>query len=196
MDPMFFVSQSDLHDWFAQHHDDAKELLVGFWKTKTAKPSITYQEALDEALSFGWIDGVRRSLGDESYTIRFTPRKPRSIWSAINIKRVGELTEAGRMQPAGLQAFNERDPERTGRYSNEQAEIQLGPTYEAQFRAQPQAWDFFQAQPPSYRKPAIWWVMSAKKEETRQKRLTTLIADSATGRRIPALTPPGKRPAS
>jgi uncharacterized protein YdeI (YjbR/CyaY-like superfamily) len=194
MDPLFFTSPAELHEWFAAHHDEAIELLVGFWKTKTGKPSVTYQQALDEALCFGWIDGVRRSLGEESYTIRFTPRKPKSIWSAVNIKRVGELTELGRMHPAGLKAFDERDLERTNLYSNEQSALQLDPADEAQFRANPRAWDFFESQPPSYRKPAMWWVMSAKKEETRQRRLATLIADSAAGRRIAPLTPPGKKP--
>jgi uncharacterized protein YdeI (YjbR/CyaY-like superfamily) len=178
------------------HHDNEKDLLVGFWKTKTGKASITYQEALDEALCFSWIDGIRRSLGEESYPIRFTPRKPRSIWSAVNIKRVGELTELGQMQPSGLKAFNDRAPERTGLYSNEQDTLQLDPAYEEQFRATPQAWDFFQSQPPSYRKPALWWVMSAKKEETRLRRLTILIEDSAAGRRITPLIPPGRKPAT
>jgi uncharacterized protein YdeI (YjbR/CyaY-like superfamily) len=194
MDPTFFTSQAELHDWYVEHHDEAKDLLVGFWKTKTGRPSVTYQEALDEALCFGWIDGIRRSLGDESYTIRFTPRKPRSIWSAVNIKRVGELTELGRMRPSGLKAFNERDRERTGLYSNEQEALQLDPAYEEQFRATPRAWEFFRSQPPSYRKPALWWVMSAKKEETRLRRLSTLIEDSAAGRRIAALIPPGRKP--
>jgi uncharacterized protein YdeI (YjbR/CyaY-like superfamily) len=137
MGPTFFTSQAELHEWYAEHHDEAAELLVGFWKTKTGKPSVTYQEALDEALCFGWIDGIRKSLGDESYTIRFTPRKPRSIWSAVNIKCVGELTELGRIQPSGLKAFNDRDPERTGLYSNEQEALQLDPAYEEQFRATP-----------------------------------------------------------
>jgi uncharacterized protein YdeI (YjbR/CyaY-like superfamily) len=193
---MFFASPAELHDWYVEHHDEAKDLLVGFWKTKTGKPSITYQEALDEALCFGWIDGIRRSLGEESYTIRFTPRKARSIWSAVNIKRIGELMELGRMQPSGLKAFNDRDPERTGLYSNEQDALQLDPVYEEQFRATPRAWEFFQSQRPSYRKPALWWAMSAKKEETRLRRLSTLIEDSAAERRIAALIPPGKKSAT
>jgi uncharacterized protein YdeI (YjbR/CyaY-like superfamily) len=111
MDPIFFASPAELHDWFVEHHAEANELLLAFWKAKTGKPSVTYQEALDEALCFGWIDGVRKSLGEESYTIRFTPRRARSIWSAVNIKRVGELTDLGRMHPTGLKAFNERDLE-------------------------------------------------------------------------------------
>jgi uncharacterized protein YdeI (YjbR/CyaY-like superfamily) len=193
MDATYFASPEALRDWYAAHHDEATELLVGFHKRHTGTPSVTYQEALDEALCFGWIDGVRRRIDDDRYTIRFTPRRLGSIWSAVNIKRVGELTELGRMHLAGQKAFNERDPARTQQYSNEQANLQLDPAYEAEIKANPNAWDFFQSQPPSYRKPATWWVMSAKKEETRRKRLATLIEDSAAGRRVAPLTPPGKR---
>jgi uncharacterized protein YdeI (YjbR/CyaY-like superfamily) len=193
MDAIYFTSPEELRAWYAAHHDTTDELLIGFYKKHTGKPSLTQQEALDEALCFGWIDGIRHRVDDERYMNRYTPRRPRSIWSAVNIKRVGELTEQGRMQPSGLKAFNERDPARTQQYSSEQADVQFAPAYEAEFKANPQAWDFFQSQPPSYRKPSTWWVMSAKKEETRLRRLAILIADSAAGRHVAPLTPPGRR---
>jgi uncharacterized protein YdeI (YjbR/CyaY-like superfamily) len=193
MDAVYFTSPEELRAWYAAHHDTADELLIGYYKKHTGKPTITHKEALDEALCFGWIDGIRHRVDDERYINRYTPRRPRSIWSVVNIKRIGELTEMGRMHPAGLKAFEERDPARTNQYSSEQAVVAFDPAYEAEFKANPQAWDFFQSQPPSYRKPATWWVMSAKKEETRRKRLATLIEDSAAGRRAAPLTPPGKR---
>ena len=155
---------------------------------------MTWPEAVDEALCFGWIDGVRKSIDETSYAIRFTPRKTRSTWSAVNIRRVQELTAQGRMRPAGLRAFAARVEGKSGIYSYEQRDVaELGDPYERQFRANSAAWDFFQAQAPSYRKAAIWWVVSAKKEETRQRRLTALIDDSAAGRRIASLTPPSAR---
>jgi uncharacterized protein YdeI (YjbR/CyaY-like superfamily) len=193
MDAIYFALPEELREWYANHHDKATELLVGFYKKHTGKPTITSQEALDEALCFGWIDGIRRRVDDDRYTNRFTPRRPRSIWSAVNIKRVGELIESGRMHQAGLKAFDERDPARTNQYASEQQVVAFDPAYEAAFKANSRAWDFFQSQPPSYRKPATWWVMSAKKEETRRKRLATLIKDSEAGQRIAPLTPPGKR---
>jgi uncharacterized protein YdeI (YjbR/CyaY-like superfamily) len=148
---------------------------------------------VDEALCFGWIDGIRRSVDDERYTIRFTPRKARSTWSAVNIKRVAELTKLGRMQPAGLQAFERRETVRSQIYAYEQrADAALGEAGEREFRANERAWAFFQAQPPSYRRTAIYWVMTAKKEETRRKRLATLIDDSAHERTIKQLSRPAK----
>lgn len=188
MDVMFFDSPADLREWMAQQHGTAKELWVGFHKKQSGKAGITYQEALDEALCFGWIDGVRKSIDEGGYSIRFTPRQPRSIWSAVNIKRVGELTTLGRMQPAGIKAFEERDEQRSRQYSFENRAQTLDATYEEQLRASPKAWEFFQAQSPSYRRVAIWWVMSAKREETRQRRLTTLVADAEQGRRLAAVT--------
>ncbi len=144
---------------------------------------------MDQALCFGWIDGVRKGIDDASYTIRFTPRKPQSIWSAVNVKRAQELARQGLMHPAGLKAFEERDQKKSGLYSYEQRESsQLDPAYEKQFKANKKAWDFFQSKPPSYQQPAIWWVMSAKQEETRLRRLATLIQDSEHGRTIPPLT--------
>ena len=155
---------------------------------------MTWPEAVDEALCFGWIDSVRKSLDETSYANRFTPRKTRSTWSAVNIKRVQELTAQGRMRPEGLRAFAARAAEASGTYSYEQRDaVELGDTYEKQFRANDVAWNFFQAQAPSYRKAAIWWVVSAKREETRQRRLTALIDDSASGRRVASLIPPSAR---
>jgi uncharacterized protein YdeI (YjbR/CyaY-like superfamily) len=155
---------------------------------------MTWPEAVDEALCFGWIDGVRKSIDETSYAIRFTPRKTRSTWSAVNIRRVQELVAQGRMRPAGLRAFAARTEGRSGTYSYEQQDtVGLGVAYERQFQANSAAWDFFQAQAPSYQKSAMWWVVSARKEETRQRRLTALIDDSAAGRRIASLTPPSAR---
>lgn len=188
MEVKFFETSSDLRSWFEEHHDTVRELWIGFFKKSSGKPSISYQEALDQALCFGWIDGVRRSLDDASYTTRFTPRRRRSIWSQVNTRRVGELSRLGLMHPAGLKTFEERDPELTNRYSSEQATVTLSPEYEEIFRANRQAWEFFQAQPPSYRRPATWWVMSAKREETKVKRLNILIQDSHDGRRLAAFT--------
>ena len=166
-----------------------QELWVGFYKKSSGKPSITWPEAVDQALCFGWIDGQRKGIDDVSYTIRFTPRKPRSIWSAVNVKRVGELTAQGLMHPAGLKAFENRTEEKSGVYAYEQeTPAELDADYEQRFRANQTAWDFFQAQAAWYRRAAIWWVISAKKEETRLKRLATLIEDSERGRTVPPLT--------
>jgi uncharacterized protein YdeI (YjbR/CyaY-like superfamily) len=155
---------------------------------------MTWTESVREALCYGWIDGIRRSLGDDSYTIRFTPRKPGSNWSLRNVRHVEELIREGRMAPAGLAAFEARKPDRTGVYSFEQrhsARLEAG--QEKQFRANSGAWEFFESQPPSYRRTAVYWVMSAKREETRSRRLAQLIEDSAAGRRLAQLTPPGRR---
>jgi len=168
-------------------------LLVGFYKRGSGKPSITWPESVDEALCFGWIDGVRRSLDGDGYTIRFTPRKPRSTWSAVNTKRASELIAQGRMRPAGLEAFEKRTGERSGTYSYEQRHTaRLDEVYEQQFRANRKAWDYFQAQAPWYRRTAIWWVVSARREETRLKRLATLIAESERGRSIGPLSRPSR----
>jgi uncharacterized protein YdeI (YjbR/CyaY-like superfamily) len=189
--PIFFATPADFRAWLEAHHADTPELLVGFYKKGSGKPSITWPESVDEALCFGWIDGVRRSLDADSYTIRFTPRRPRSTWSAVNIKRVAELTEMGRMRPAGLKAFESRTEDNSGIYAYEQREnAALDPAQEEEFQANPTAWAFWQAQPPGYRKTATWWVVSAKQEATRRKRLATLIADSAAGRRLAQLARP------
>ena len=192
MEPMFFATPADFRAWLQAHHTDAGELLVGFHKRASGRPSITWQESVDEALCFGWIDGVRRSLGDESYTIRFTPRRRRSIWSAVNIKRARELIEEGRMTPAGLAAFEARSDERSAIYSHEQRHApQLEPEQERRFKADAEAWTWFQAQAPSYRRAAIHWVTSAKRPETRERRLDALVEDSRAGRRVKPLRPPG-----
>ena len=192
MKPTFFETPADFRAWLEQHHADETELFVGFYKKSSARPSMTWPEAVDEALCFGWIDGVRRSLDDESYTNRFTPRQKRSTWSAVNIKRAKELIEDGRMTPAGLAAFEARADERSAIYAYEQRRsAQLEPEQEQRFRADAEAWAWFERQPRSYRQPAIHWVTSAKREETRERRLALLIEDSRAGRRVKPLRPPG-----
>ena len=189
MNPTFFATPSEFRTWLEEHHERSRELWVGFYKKSSGKPSITWPEAVDEALCFGWIDGLRKSIDAVSYTIRFTPRKPRSIWSAVNVKRARELTSLGLMHPAGLKAFEARVEAKSGIYSYEQASgAELDVADERQFRANKQAWDFFQAQAAWYRRTAIRWVISAKRDETRRRRLATLIDDSAQGRTIAPLT--------
>jgi uncharacterized protein YdeI (YjbR/CyaY-like superfamily) len=185
MKPTFFATPAEFRAWFEANHLSAKELLVGFYKRGSGKPSITWPESVDEALCFGWIDGVRKSVDDDAYTIRFTPRKRTSIWSAINVAKVAALETLGRMTPAGRRAFEARTPERTGVYSFERnAAAELGAEDEQRLRANAKAAEFFDAQAPWYRRTAIHWVISAKREETRQRRLDQLIADSAAGRTI------------
>jgi uncharacterized protein YdeI (YjbR/CyaY-like superfamily) len=193
VDEVYFESQDALRQWLADRHDSATELWVGFHKKASGRATLTYAQARDEALCFGWIDGVRKTIDAERWTIRFTPRKRGSIWSQVNIKRVGELEQLGRMHAAGLAAFQARDPAKTNRYSFENRSRGLDALYEAQLRANPAAWAFFRDQPRSYRHPAAWWVMCAKQEATRQRRLATLIEESAGGRRIALLTPRSKR---
>jgi uncharacterized protein YdeI (YjbR/CyaY-like superfamily) len=188
--PRFFAEPQDFRAWLKKHHVTAEELLVGFRRKGSGLPSITWPESVDQALCFGWIDGIRRGIDDANYTIRFTPRRSGSTWSAKNISRVGELTEMGLMHPAGLAAFERRTEARSRVYSFEQETIALGRAYEQRFRADPAAWMFFKDQPPSYRKAVTWWVLSAKKEETRLRRLDVLIVDSANGRRIRQMTRP------
>ena len=180
----FFKSPADFRKWLEKHHGSAKELLVGYYKKGSGQPSITWPESVDEALCFGWIDGIRRRVDDVSYTIRFTPRKKSSTWSAINIKRVEELSKNRLMQPAGLNAFEERKENKSGIYSYEQRSAELPPAYEKRLKQNKAASEFFHAQPASYRKLVFWWVVSAKKEETRLKRLEKLIEESAQGRRV------------
>ena len=192
VDPIFFTSQAELHHWLDAHHANTQELLVGFHKKATQRPTITYAQALDEALCYGWIDGIRKGVGDDSYTIRFTPRKARSNWSAVNIKRAHELTALSLMQPAGLQAFAERDEEKANQYSYERKVSQFDAVQEKQFKEQPAAWEFFQTQPASYRQAAIWWVISAKQDKTKVSRLAQLIAQSGDGQRLPMFVSPTK----
>jgi uncharacterized protein YdeI (YjbR/CyaY-like superfamily) len=188
MKPTFFKRPSDLRKWFEKHHAKEQELLVGFYKKDSGQPSLTWPESVDEALCFGWIDGIRRSIDDLSYSIRFTPRRARSIWSAVNIKRAGELAALGLMTPAGLRAFEARQENRSGIYSYEQRSADLPDSYRRLLKKNEAAWKFFEAQPSSYRKAANWWVLSAKKEETRLKRLDKLIDYSAQGQTIPQFT--------
>ena len=186
--PTFFATQAAFRKWLDRNHEREQELLVGFHKKASGKPTITWQEAIEEALCFGWIDGVRRSLDDESYSVRFTPRKPRSTWSAINIAKAKELIAAGRMTPAGARAFETGANERAAISSYERRHASsLSAAQEREFRRTRSAWDWFQAQPPSYRKAAVYWVVSAQKDETKQRRLARLITDSAAGRRVPPL---------
>ena len=188
MEPIFFTSPSEFRSWLEHHHESERELLVGFHKKSTGRPSLTWQESVDEALCFGWIDGIRRSVDSERYTIRFTPRKATSVWSNVNTRRAEELIRAGRMRPAGVRAFQARDARRSGVYSFERgAEAQLSEEALAGLRSNPEAWKFWESQPPGYRRQATWWVMSAKLEATRSRRLAALVADSAAGQRIAPL---------
>lgn len=185
MEPLYFPSPAHFRAWLQEHHAKERELLVGFHKKSSGEPSITWPESVDVALCFGWIDGVRKNVDITRYTIRFTPRRPGSIWSKINIDRVRELTDLGLMQPAGLKAFARRTDEKSAIYSYEQRKnATLGEAYEPTFRRNRKAWDFFQDQAPSYRRVCSWWVISAKQEETRLRRLAELIASSAKGRRV------------
>ena len=195
MKATFFKTGAHFRAWLEKNHDKVDELLVGFYKVASGKSSTTYQQALDEALAFGWIDGVRRSIDEVSYSIRFTPRRPRSIWSAVNIKRVYELEAAGRMMPPGTAAFAKREEERSTIYSYERASAQFSRESLAKFKANPAAWKFFEAQAPYYKRLMTHRVESAKRAETRAKRLDQLIAISAKGERIP-LMPPSKKSSS
>ena len=185
MKPKFFATPAAFRAWLEAHHETEKELLVGFRKKGSGKPSITWPESVDEALCFGWIDGVRHRLDETAYTIRFTPRRPTSIWSAVNVARVSQLTSLDRMRPAGNRAFAARTPERTGIYAFERNEAaKLTAAQEKILRANRKAAAFFDAQPPGYRKTVTHWIISAKQEETRERRLRQLIADSEAGLRI------------
>ncbi len=188
-----FKSGSEFRAWLERNHDAVQEMWVGFYNQRSGKVSITYREALDEALCFGWIDGVRKSVNPTTYTVRFTPRKARSNWSVVNIKRMAELINLERVSPPGLAAFKKRPRNKPG-YSYETRPQRLEADSLKQLKANPKAWDFFSAQAPWYRRTATYWVVSAKKEETRLRRLTILIADSASGRRIGVLTPKSKGP--
>jgi uncharacterized protein YdeI (YjbR/CyaY-like superfamily) len=190
MEPTFFATPADFRAWLERHHESHSELIVGFHKRGSGRPSITWQESVDQALCFGWIDGVRRRIDDASYSIRFTPRKARSTWSAVNIRRMKELVEEGLVAPAGLAAFERRTDDRTAIYSHEQRKAaKLEPDQERRLRADERARAYFEAQPPSYRRAAIHWVTSAKKPETRERRLAQLIECSAAGEPVPPLRP-------
>lgn len=188
MEPVFFPTQAAWRKWLFTHHGQEKECLVGYWKKATGKPSVDWDQTVDEALCFGWIDGIRRSLGAESFTIRFTPRRKGSAWSAKNLKRISELEASGLLHEAGRAALLARKAGRTTFYSDGQAPEftrELG----AIFRKHKKAWKAWEAMAPSYRKVAAWWVESAKKEETRQRRLAILVEYSAEGKKVPPLQP-------
>jgi uncharacterized protein YdeI (YjbR/CyaY-like superfamily) len=182
--PKFFRSPSDFRTWLERNHEGAKELWVGFYKKASGKPSVTWPESVDEALCFGWIDGIRKTVDEISYQIRFTPRRRGSIWSAINIKRAKELRKQKRMRPAGLKAFAARIENKSGIYSYEQRRAELEESYSRRLKKNKAAWDFFQAQPPSYRKMISWRIVGAKTEETRSKRFDKLMKTSAKGKRL------------
>lgn len=182
----FFATPAEFRHWLEQHHETEKELYVGFYKVGSGKPSITWPQSVDEALSFGWIDGIRKSIDETSYMIRFTPRKTKSIWSAVNLKRIGELIEQNLVKPAGLKVFQERDPKKAGLYSHERENQPLDPAFEAQLKANEKAWQFFHKQAPSYQKAVRNWIMSAKQVETRLKRLANLIDESENSQKVGA----------
>jgi uncharacterized protein YdeI (YjbR/CyaY-like superfamily) len=179
--PTFFAKQSDFRKWLQKNHKKETELLVGFYKVGSGKPSMTWPQSVDQALCFGWIDGVRKSIDKESYQIRFTQRKPKSIWSAINIGKIEELKKQGLMQPVGLASFEKRIEGKSRIYSYEKGEAELTQKFKKQFKANKKAWDYFQSLAPSYRRVSTHWVMNAKQETTRLKRLNQLILESAAG---------------
>jgi uncharacterized protein YdeI (YjbR/CyaY-like superfamily) len=182
--PRHFASAAAFGKWLADNHARRDELWVAFYKKHTGKAGMSYPEAVDEALCHGWIDGIKKRLDDESFTHRFTPRRARSIWSDINLRRAEALIASGRMQPAGMAAYEARTAERSGIYSFEGKAAQFDATTLAAFQAGRRAWAFFAAQPPGYRRIAAHWVMSAKREETRARRLAQLMEDSVNGRRL------------
>lgn len=184
MAPKFFKDQYAFRAWLEKNHKKETELLVGYYKVDSGKPSMTWSESVDQALCFGWIDGIRRSVDDEAYTIRFTPRKTTSNWSVVNIRKVEELTKQGLMMPAGIEAFSHRKDEKSGIYGYENRPKALPEEYAAIFRKDRKAWEFFSSIAPSYQRAVAHWVVSGKKEETRQVRLAKLIAASAKGKRV------------
>ena len=190
----FFETSAQFRAWLQKHHDKETELWLGMYKKGSGRPSVTYKEALDEALCFGWIDGVRKSLDADAYVQRFTPRKSKSYWSAVNTRRANELIAAGRMAPPGRIAFERRDATATAKYSFEREAAAFDAKSLKQFRANRAAWTFFSKQAPYYRRVMAHWISSAKREETRASRLAILIADSAAGRRVNFLAPRRKQP--
>ncbi len=195
MKPRFFKNTAAFRAWLENHHASETEVWLGFYKAASGKGGISYKESVDEALCFGWIDGVRKSLDAESYVQRFTPRTAKSYWSAVNTKRAHELIAAGRMHPSGQAVFDRRDAGATGRYSFERETAELPAADLARFRKNRKAWDYFESEAAWYRRVAVHWVVSAKRQETRDRRLVTLIASSAEGRRIGAV-PAAAKPLS
>lgn len=188
MQPTFFAKPVDFRKWLQKHHTKEKELLAGFYKVSSGKASITWPQSVDEALCFGWIDGVRRNIDADSYCIRFTPRKPGSTWSAVNIKKIQELTASGLMQPAGLEAYSKRAESKSKIYSYEKEPVALSKAYEKIFKTNKKAWKFFQSRPAWYQRVATHRIMTAKQEATQLKRLEQLIKDSEAGKKIKELS--------
>jgi uncharacterized protein YdeI (YjbR/CyaY-like superfamily) len=189
----FFASAADLRKWLQKNHATADELWVGVYKKKTGKPSVTWPEVVDQALCFGWIDGIRRSIDDEAYMNRLTPRRPGSNWSAVNIRRAQQLIEQGLMKPSGFKAFAQRDEEKASRQSFEREHAEFSPAQLRQFKKNKPAWDWFQRQPPSSRKLATWWVISARQPTTQERRLGQLIERCAAGLRVGGMNPERKK---
>jgi uncharacterized protein YdeI (YjbR/CyaY-like superfamily) len=187
--PIFFASPEEFYDWLDEHHESESEVYVGYWKKATGKPSLTWSEAVDQALCFGWIDGRLNRIDAERHMQRFTPRRPGSNWSKVNVEKVAKLKEAGLMRPAGIAAFERRSEDKTGVYSYERENEVLPAEFEQRLRAEPAAAEYFDSRPPWYRRTAARWVVSAKRPETRERRLATLIECSAAGRTVPPLTP-------
>lgn len=183
-DLIFFSNQEEFSDWL-EENAETKELWVGYFRKSTGRQSLTWSDSVDVALCFGWIDGVRKTIDDQSYKIRFTPRKNNSVWSAVNVNKVKELISLGKMRPAGLSVFNNRSD--TKGYTSADRNVPLSKDYAEQVKANQPAWQFLTNLAPSYRRESIWWVMSAKKEETRLRRLGVLIASSEAGLKIPSL---------
>lgn len=181
---IFFKTQDDFRKWLESHHEKETELIVGFYKVDSGKPSMTWSQSVDQALCFGWIDGVRKSINEESYSIRFTPRRNSSNWSAINIKKIEVLTNAGLMKPAGLKAFSLRKENKSEIYSYENDTLLLDSNYEIQFKENKKAWEFFIKQAPSYKKAIMRWIMSASQEKTKQSRLEKTIKVSEQQKRV------------
>jgi uncharacterized protein YdeI (YjbR/CyaY-like superfamily) len=185
----YFKTQTDFRKWLEKNHAKMTELYVGFHKKSTLKPSITYLQALDEALCYGWIDGVRKNVNETSYTIRFTPRKKQSHWSAVNIKRYEELSKLELVMSAGVEAFQNSDKKKALKYSDERKSAKLDLKYQKQFKSNKKAWEFFGAQPPGYQRVCVFWIMSAKQEETRQRRLKLLMDYSQIQKRLEMFKP-------
>ncbi|MEP2026250.1 MAG: YdeI/OmpD-associated family protein [Reichenbachiella sp.] len=186
-EPIFFLSPDEFDVWLEANHQTLTEQWIGFYKVKSGRPSMTWSESVDQALCYGWIDGLRKTINEESYKIRFTPRKPKSHWSAVNLEKMKHLLAEKLVRPAGIEIYEQRDKKNAGLASFEQKDLKLSKEYELELRANDLAWTYFNKLPPSIKKPTIWWVISAKQEATRQRRLKTLIECSAKGERIPLL---------
>jgi uncharacterized protein YdeI (YjbR/CyaY-like superfamily) len=190
MDALFFATAADLRAWFERHHESAPELFVGYWKKGAGGTGVSHPEAIEQALCFGWIDSVARRLDEQRYQVRFTPRRKGSVWSAVNVAKIAELSGLGLMHPAGLRAFEQRKPSQMGVYSYENPEaVRFDEEQTALLQANPAAWEWFSRQTPAYRRSATHWVVTAKRPETRERRLAQLIADSAAARKVPPLIP-------